>query len=132
MINKGIIQSIYKDEITIKFYKDSACAHCSSCGGDKKFGNTIMINSDSAHKYKPGDEISIEINDALLLKLSLITYIFPAIFMILGYFFLNFFGASENASIFGSFLFLIISFIFIFFYDKKRVKKFGSDFSIIE
>ncbi|MGL5123209.1 MAG: SoxR reducing system RseC family protein [Fusobacteriaceae bacterium] len=131
MISKGIIEKIEKNDITIKFYKEASCAHCSGCSKDKKFGSTIKLSSSLAKKYVLGQEISVEIEDILILKLSLITYIFPAIFMILGYLVSDFLGAEEKTSIISSFLFLVVSFVFLFFYDKKRVKNYGSDVKII-
>ncbi len=131
MISKGIIEKIERNDITIKFYKDSSCAHCSGCSGDKKFGSTIKISSPLVENYVLGQEISVEIEDGLIFKLSLITYIFPALFMISGYFVADFLGANEKTSIISCFSFLIISFIFLFFYDKKRIKNYGSDVKII-
>ncbi|MGL5657151.1 MAG: SoxR reducing system RseC family protein [Fusobacteriaceae bacterium] len=131
MISTGIIKKIEKNEVTIHFFKDSACAHCSACSADRKLGALIKISSDLASNYSVGDQISIELDDTILLKLSFITYIFPAIFMILGYFILNLFNLGEGVSIFGSFLFLVISFGILYFYDKKRVKNLGEDITIV-
>ncbi|MGL6063648.1 MAG: SoxR reducing system RseC family protein [Fusobacteriaceae bacterium] len=131
MISKGIIEKIEKNDITIKFYKEASCAHCSGCSNDKKFGSTIKLSASLVENYTLGQEISVEIEDILIFKLSLITYIFPAIFMILGYLIADFLGANEKNSIISCFLFLIISFIVLFFYDKKRIKNYGSDVKII-
>lgn len=132
MINTGIIKKIDKDEITIHFYKDSACAHCSACSPDKKMGTTIKIHVEDTTKYVLEQEISVELDDSTLLKFSFITYIIPAILMILGYLILDFFKFSEIVSIIGSFAFLIFSFIGLFFYDRSRTKDVGDAIRIID
>ena len=131
MISTGIVKKIEKDEITIHFFKDSSCAHCSACSADKKMGTLMKIHSKLAFKYAIGEQISIEVEDSLLLKLSFITYILPAVFMILGYFILDMLNLGEGVSILGAFLFLIISFLCLYFYDKKRVKDLGEDIKIV-
>ncbi|MGL4980595.1 MAG: SoxR reducing system RseC family protein [Fusobacteriaceae bacterium] len=131
MIAKGIIQNLKNSYATVKFYKDSACASCSACTGENRYGQTISINLKENINFKIGDEITIEIDDMVLLKLSFIVYIFPTIAMILGYLILEFSRFSQGICITGSFLSLIVSFIILYFYDKKRVKDIGEDFKII-
>lgn len=131
MINVGIVKKIENNDITLHFYKDSSCAHCSACSPSKKMGTFIKISTEDAHLYSVGDELSVELEDTLLLKLSFITYIIPPIFMILGYLLLNSLNFSDKICILGSFLFLIISFVALYFYDKTRVKEIDSSIKII-
>ncbi|MGL4403206.1 MAG: SoxR reducing system RseC family protein [Fusobacteriaceae bacterium] len=131
MIAKGIIENLKDNHATVKFYKDSACASCSACGGESKFGQKISINLKENKKFRIGDEITIEIDDGILLKLSFIVYILPAVAMILGYLILDSLHFSEGISISGSFISLLIAFICLYFYDKKRIKDIGEDFTII-
>ncbi|MGL6100809.1 MAG: SoxR reducing system RseC family protein [Fusobacteriaceae bacterium] len=131
MIAKGIIQNLKNSYATVKFYKDSACASCSACTGENRYGQTISINLKESMNFQIGDEITVEIDDMILLKLSFIVYIFPTIAMILGYLILEFLRFSQGICITGSFLSLIISFVILYFYDKKRVKDIGEDFKII-
>lgn len=132
MINKGIIEKIDSDSLSIKFYKDAACVHCSSCSGSSKFGTTITIDKPKDFDKKIGEEITVEVEDIVLLKLSFITYVLPALFMILGYFAGDFFNKGQGVSIFTSFFSLVISFLALSFYDKKRTKHVGSDFKILD
>lgn len=132
MVSKGIVQSIENSHATVKFYKDSACASCSACSGDRKFGQTIGIKLDSGMDVRVGQEITIEIDDGILLKLSFIVYIIPAIAMFIGYFIFNLLKFSEGISIIASFAALLITFFGICIYDKKRVKDIGEDFKIVE
>ena len=132
MHNKGIIKNIENNFITINFYKSTACSHCSSCSEKNKFGITISIDKPANFNKNIGDEINLEIEDRILLKLSFITYIFPALFMILGYFVSTFLGGTQGISIISSFSFLIISFFCLFFYDKKRSKYIKNDFLLLD
>lgn len=131
LIAKGIIENIKDNHARVKFYKDSACASCSACSGETKFGQKISINLKENGNFKMGDEITIEIDDMVLLKLSFIVYILPAVAMILGYIILDFFKFSQGISILGSFGALVLSFVALYFYDKKRVKDIGEDFTIL-
>lgn len=132
MIAKGIIENLKNNHATVKFYKDSACSSCSACSGENKFSQKISINLKENRKFRIGDEITIEIDDTILLKLSFIVYILPAMAMIVGYLILDFFKFSQEFCIFGSFSSLLIAFVFLYFYDKKRVKDIGEDFNIID
>lgn len=131
MVAKGIIEKIQDNHATVKFYKDSACASCSACSGESKFGQKISIDLNKNLNFKIGDEITIEIDDIILLKLSFIVYIFPALAMILGYFVLDFLNFSQGVSIIGSFSALLLSFLALYFYDKRRIKDIGEDFKIL-
>ncbi|MGL4392049.1 MAG: SoxR reducing system RseC family protein [Fusobacteriaceae bacterium] len=128
MIKTGIIKKIEKDFILINFYKDNACSSCNVCSKDAKMSNTIKINTQENLNFYIGKEISLEINDNTILKLSFITYILPAVFMFIGYFVSeSIFNFSQNISILFSFIFLALSFLGLFFYDKKRIKKYGNE-----
>lgn len=132
MINTGIIKKIEKNDIFIHFYKDSSCAHCSSCSPQNKMGNIVKFSVPDSSKFKLEQEISVELEDSTLLKFSFITYIIPAIAMILGYIVLDRLNFSEGISILGSFLFLVFSFGGLYFYDKKRVRDVSDIIKIIE
>ncbi|MGL5057842.1 MAG: SoxR reducing system RseC family protein [Fusobacteriaceae bacterium] len=132
MINKGIIRSIDINSLSINFYKDAACAHCSACNGQSKFGSTISIDKPKNFNKQVGDEITVEVEDSVLLKLSFLTYILPTFFMILGYFLGDFFNRGQGFSIFMSFFSLVISFLGLSLYDKKRTKNIGLDFKILD
>lgn len=121
MQNKGIVQKINNNTITVKLFKDSSCSHCSQCHGASKYGKDFEFTTDKIVQI--GDLITLEIAEKEVIKAAAIAYIFPPIMMILGYFISDSFGFSENQSILASFLFLILSFVALFFYDKFFAKK---------
>lgn len=131
MINKGIITKISGNKITVKLYKDAACSHCSGCSADRKHGKDLEFETDRIAEI--GDTVTFEISSGKIIKAASIAYVLPAIAMIAGYFFgakiLNF---NENLSILSSFTGLLLSFIFLFIYDRTIVKKRkNSDIEII-
>lgn len=132
MINTGIITKIEKNRIYVHFYKDSACSHCSSCATKDKMGNIFKFDVSNPENYKLEQEVTIELEDSTFLKFSFITYILPAIAMILGYYIFNLIGFSEIFSIVGSFVFLFISFLFLFIYDKRKTKEISNTIKLIK
>jgi positive regulator of sigma E activity len=70
-----------------------------------------------------GDIVTFEIEDSSLLNIAALVYLMPIIFMMAGYFIGQELGFSEGQGVLMSFLFLAISFGFIYFFDKKRGEK---------
>ena len=122
MINSGIIESINNNKLTVSIYKESACSHCNKCGDNAKIANKIMISYDKTD-VNIGDIITFEMEDSQIFKAALIVYILPLIFMFLGYYLVSKSGFNEGVAVISSFLSLFFSFIGIFFYDRKIVKK---------
>lgn len=134
MISKGVIKEVYKinennlNHILVKIYKESGCPHCTGCVEENKFTNEFDFTTNLNAEI--GDTVTFEIETKKLFKVAFLTYIFPCILMIISYFIasLNF---SENKSIIISFLFLIIGFIIVYFYDKISKNK-NSDIKILK
>lgn len=122
MINSGIIESINNNKLTVSIYKESACSHCNKCSDNAKIANKIMISYDKTD-VNIGDIITFEMEDSQIFKAALIVYILPLIFMFLGYYLVSKSGFNEGVAVISSFLSLFFSFIGIFFYDRKIVKK---------
>lgn len=122
MLNKGIIKKIDGNKIVVKLYKDTACSHCSGCSGDAKYGKDFEFTTDM--KAEIGDTVTFEISAGKVIKAASIAYILPAVAMIAGYFIgEKVFGFTENQSIVMCFVALILSFVFLYFYDRFVVKK---------
>jgi len=69
------------------------------------------------------EENLLEISEKDVVKAAFIAYIFPPILMILGYIVADRLGFSEMQSIAGSFIGLVIGFIFLAIYDRFFAKK---------
>ncbi len=121
MENKGIVQKINGKQITVKLFKDSSCSHCNQCHGASKYGKDFEFETDK--KAKVGDLVTLEIAEKEVIKAAAIAYVFPPLMMIIGYLVTDKLGFSENQSILGSFIGLILAFIGLFIYDKFFAKK---------
>ncbi len=121
MENKGIVQKIDGNRITVKLFKDSSCSHCNQCHGASKYGKDFEFETDK--KAKVGDLVTLEIAEKEVIKAAAIAYIFPPLMMIAGYLVTSKLGFSENQSILGSFVGLALAFLGLFFYDKLFAKK---------
>ena len=67
--------------------------------------------------------MTLEIAEKEVIKAAAIAYVFPPLMMIIGYLVTDKLGFSENQSILGSFIGLILAFIGLFIYDKFFAKK---------
>ena len=121
MQSKGIVQKINHHTITVKLFKDSSCSHCSQCHGASKYGKDFDFTTE--REVHIGDLVTLEISEKDVIKAAAIAYIFPPFMMIVGYLVANKIGFSDNQSILASFLFLALSFLCLFFYDKFFAKK---------
>ena len=131
METKGVITKIKGNNITVKLYKEPACLHCSVCEGEKKFSKDFDFVTD--RNVSLGDIVTFSIEGSKVAKIAMIVYIFPIVGMIFGYFFAsNFLKWNEEKSALMSFIFLALSFVIIFLYDKLyRKKTQNSDIEII-
>jgi len=111
----------------LKVAKSTRCAGCTACEmfDDGKPREIVARNDISAES---GDMVEIEINPKRVVGHSFLIFIFPIIFMILGYVF----GASlsnqlkmdgETSGIIGALTFLGLSFLLIFIFEKRFTKK---------
>ena len=121
MVNKGIVTKINGDTIAIKLYKSSSCSHCSCCSESNKMGSDFEFKINQ--KVELGDLVTLEISEKDVVKAAFIAYIFPPLFMILGYIVADYLKFSETKSIIGSFLGLGVGFIFLAVYDRIFAKK---------
>jgi len=108
MVNKGIVTKINGDTVAVKLYKSSSCSHCSCCSETNKMGSNFEFKINQ--KVELGDLITLEISEKDVVKAAFIAYIFPPIFMILGYIVADHLG-------------LGVGFIFLAIYDRFFAKK---------
>lgn len=131
MESKGIVTKINGNNITVKLYKEAACLHCSVCQGEKKFSKDFQFVTEQ--EVSIGDIITFSIEGSKVAKVALIVYILPLIGMFVGYFFASLvLKWEEDKSALMSFVFLVISFVLLFLYDKLYRKKYtNSDIEIV-
>ena len=121
MINKGVVKEVKGDIIKVHLYKESACAHCSGCGKKEKMGSIFEFRCNE--KVEVGNVITFEIEDKSLLNIAALVYLLPIAFMVGGYFLGEFLGFAEGKRVLTSFMGLILSFGFIYIFDKIKGQK---------
>lgn len=117
MKNSGIVKNVNGTLVTLSMYKETACSHCNKCSDSNKVTNDFKFNTDK--KLEVGDIVTFEIEDKKVLKAATIVYIIPIIAMFLGYYLSSTLNYDEPTCIIFSFLALVLSFIGVYFYDKK-------------
>ncbi len=98
------------------------CGSCNACyGANQKTNSLTLLNLINAKK---NDLIIVEISESKSIQLSILVYIFPIIMMILGYFLGELLIQSKDSdnpfAVGLSVVFLLISFLVIYFIDKKN------------
>ncbi|MEE1042580.1 MAG: SoxR reducing system RseC family protein [Clostridia bacterium] len=109
MNKQGIVESIKGNEVTVRITRDSSCgencAMCNACPGKNML---VTLNTDIP--LSVNDKVSLQTNSKLVLWWAFAVYILPIILLILGY---------AIFTLYIGVLFMIISFIILFFTDKK-------------
>lgn len=121
MEKSGIIKEIKNNKAIVLIFKESGCAHCNKCSESEKISNELEVPFQTGMSI--GDTITFEMKDKEVYKIATLVYILPLISMIIGYFIGNFFNLSEKINILLSFVFLLLTFLIIHFYDKIYLKK---------
>ena len=121
MINKGLVKEVNGDTIKVNLYKESACAHCSGCGNDRKMGTTLEFKCNE--KVEIGNVITFEIEDKSLLNIAALVYLLPIFFMIVGYYIGEHLGFTEGKRVGASFMGLFLSFGLIHIFDRLKGSK---------
>lgn len=80
----GKVVSVDKDKVTLEVRRSSACGEkCGSCKGNC---NDLLkiIEAENTIMATPGEMVSLEIEDNLVLKGAFLVYIFPLMMLITG------------------------------------------------
>ncbi len=111
------------DYIIAKIERHSACSKCDqNCGLalDEKAEDMIVdIKKKNDITYHKGQLIFLEMKENRLVFSALMIYLLPLISMIAGYFAGDYLFNREGAGIIGSLIFLLLSFIFLKYYNNK-------------
>lgn len=123
MIKQGKVLTVNNGTITILTEECNECKGCTACSSGKSKPTTLTFKC--SLELSPGDLISFEIANSEFFKFSFLIYAFPLIFFFSGYFLGSLLFKSEGLKILSSFVFLALSFVFIFLYDLYMGKKFA-------
>ncbi|MFO7815890.1 MAG: SoxR reducing system RseC family protein [Halanaerobiales bacterium] len=139
MREEACVVNVDGDKAKVVVTRHSACSKCNEdciLGLDESHGqDKVYVDVKNNKDAEIGDTVSIEIKDSSLVLGSIMIYLIPLLFLVVGYFVganLSFlFGAlsQELTGILFSFLFLYISYHFTKKLDKKLSKnnKFQSE-----
>lgn len=120
----GQVVEIAEDQIVVLLGASTNCDNCNSCSelSNNKMKTLSLSNTINA---KLNDLIILSLSESKSIFISVLLYVFPLIMMIIGYFVgVQFENRDPNISgdsflaIFFSTLFLIISFLLIYYIDK--------------
>lgn len=103
--------------------RQSACGeNCGNCSGCKdKFSEITAENKIGAIS---GDNVVVEMNDALVLYAAFLVYIVPLIIFFVSFGIFSLFGASQISSVVISALISALFYVFLGIYDKKQKNKY--------
>ncbi|BDU50804.1 SoxR reducing system RseC family protein [Haliovirga abyssi] len=122
MKSSGIIQEIKGNKAKVLMYKSSSCGGCKTCTEGSRFAGEFEFIIDAP--VKKDEVIYFELDDNKILNLGFLFYIFPVIFLFIGYFISTYFTEKEAFRVLISFISFAVSFFIIFLIDKFVGEKF--------
>lgn len=121
MKSSGKVIAIDGNKVTLIMYRESTCSHCSGCGEDTKVAKELTVTVEQ--RVEIGDIVTFQMKDSKFLKIGFLVYIVPVIMMVIGFNVGTRLGYEEKGAAGMSFLFLVITFLFIHLIDKFLVKE---------
>ncbi|OWZ83148.1 SoxR reducing system RseC family protein [Natranaerobius trueperi] len=82
-VKSGRVMKISDDEILVLIQNHSTCSKCGACSDGKKSNENTIWAKDNKNA-EVGDFVEIEIPEKNLLKVSILLYLVPIIFLLIG------------------------------------------------
>lgn len=109
MNKNGIVENIDGNKVTVRIQRDSSCGeNCAMCNACP--GKNMMITVDTDIPLLKGDMVKLETNTKYVLLSAFAVYILPIVLLIVGY---------VCSTLYVGLALMVISFIILFFIDKK-------------
>lgn len=109
MNKQGVVEKIEGNKVTIRVTRDSSCGeNCAMCNACP--GKNMLITLNTHIPLSVNDEVMIETNSKYVLTSAFMVYILPIILLIMGY---------ATFTLYIGLIFMVSSFIILFFLDKK-------------
>lgn len=103
--------------------RESACGeNCANCGGCKNKTNEIAASNEI--NAKPGDTVTVEMEDGRVLMAAFMVYILPLIIFFTAYFIADMIFKIDMISIIFGIVLAILFYVILHFYDKKQKEKY--------
>jgi len=128
---QGIIDRISNETAYVRVTKSSACKSCASKDSCHITDRDMIVEVANSLNAREGDRVELSVPEGTFLKLSLLVYIMPVIFLLTGAFLGNYLSLqidtdpSKTAALTGIFC-LVISFIGLKIFENR--KKTGDKF----
>ena len=109
MNKQGVVEKIEENKVTIRITRDSSCGeNCAMCNACP--GKNMLVTLNTNFPLSVNDKVMMETNSKYVLLSAFMVYLLPIILLIVGY---------AAFSLYIGLTFMIISFIILFFLDKK-------------
>lgn len=103
--------------------RESACGeNCANCGGCKNKTNEITATNEI--EARPGDTVTVEMEDGRVLKAAFMVYMVPLIIFFTAYFVSDMIFKLNMLSITFGIVLSVLFYVFLHFYDKKQKEKY--------
>lgn len=121
MTEQGKVIKIEKSEAIVRVQRKSACASCGMCAMKPKDSH-IDIRVENVLDVKEGDIVQIKVESGSVAKISLLVYILPLAFALVGMLIGIFLQLPEWATLSLFLGFVVVGFLIVFLLDKKLAK----------
>lgn len=124
MLCEGLVVKKEKNIMEVLVKRSSACGencgHCNACSGLEQ-----IVKVEDVDGIFVGDTVQLELKSKNVLNAAFLVYILPLILLILGYIIAGFFFESDVICASAGFIFMIIGFFALHFYDAKKGEKYS-------
>lgn len=122
---EGVVTEKSEKSVKVKIERNSACGeNCASCGMCP--GTEQIVEVENCTNADVGDMVLVEMKSKNVLKAAFLVYILPLILLVFGYFVAGIFTESDVICAVTGFIFMIIGFFALHFYDGKNGGKYSS------
>ncbi len=120
MVEKGIVQSLDGNWVTVQCTENPYCASCKACEAGKGKERILRVRNPGNVEISPGSIVEIYISPFTSVKVSFMVFIMPILFFFLFYFLSGAIisGANEKIQILSGFVGIIMAFLLNFIYGR--------------
>ncbi len=120
MVEKGIVESLNGEWVTIQCTENPYCASCKACEAGKGSVKILKVKKPGDLKIKPGSIVEIYISPFTSIKVSFMVFIMPILLFLLFYFLSGeiFTNPGEKIQILSGFVGIVLAFLLNYIYGK--------------
>ena len=130
MEKEAWVVEVKGDEVRLRYMRHSACSNCGAClVFGQGPGEEEVVLPNNTFELKKGDRVAVGLNSTSLLRASLLVYMVPLLFFLLGYLggarlgvILKGTAWVEAGGVIGGAVALIFAYLGLNFYDRNLRK----------